>query len=156
MPLSQWLASVVMRVTKGTLAAKDSRMKLVNEMFGAVCSWAIFKVWLCLRFVHRSSLSSSLPGRNNGSKRLSPPEWSKLSGLRNVRFSLTIVLERSCHHKIYTARNINIFYSLLWLIVPMMISVASFFTYVMTGHQLSVSTAFTVGSCSVDPLGNHL
>ncbi|KAF8580919.1 multidrug resistance-associated ABC transporter [Ramaria rubella] len=40
-------------------------------------------------------------------------------------------------------RNASICYSMLWLVVPNMISAASFFVYIYTGHELSVSTAFT-------------
>jgi hypothetical protein len=35
-PLSRFLASMVKRNTKGILASKDERMKLLNEMFGSV------------------------------------------------------------------------------------------------------------------------
>lgn len=76
-PMSQLLAKMVMRITKGTLAAKDSRMKLVNEMFGAVCGWRVYIVCGCLRFVSRSSLSSSSLGRISGSKKSSKPDRSK-------------------------------------------------------------------------------
>ena len=47
----------------------------------------------------------------------------------------------------YPARNVNIYYGLLWGLVPTLIAISSFFTYVITGHVLSVSVAFTVRPC---------
>ena len=36
LPLSKLLADQVMKINKGSLAAKDERMKMVDEMFGSV------------------------------------------------------------------------------------------------------------------------
>ena len=33
---------------------------------------------------------------------------------------------------------------LLWTCAPILVSIISFFTFVVTGHELSVSVAFTV------------
>ncbi|KAF8587167.1 multidrug resistance-associated ABC transporter [Ramaria rubella] len=40
-------------------------------------------------------------------------------------------------------RTINICHSLLWLLIPNMISVVSFLVFILNGHELSVSVAFT-------------
>jgi hypothetical protein len=50
-PASQHLAAAVTRLTKGTLAAKDARMKLVDEMFGAVSSRCILSFDACSKSV---------------------------------------------------------------------------------------------------------
>ena len=69
----------------------------------------------------------------------------ELQWFRKCKFIILLsFLDYIC---VYTARNINICYSLLWLLVPIVISVTSFFTFVITGHQLSVSVAFTVCPC---------
>ncbi|KAF8581299.1 multidrug resistance-associated ABC transporter [Ramaria rubella] len=105
-PLSQLLANWVMRITKGTLAAKDKRMKLINEMFGSI-KFIKFFAW--------------------------EGQWiKKVMEARKVEMKW---LKKS--------RNASIFYSMLWLVIPNMISGASFFVYIYTGHELSVSIAFT-------------
>ena len=38
----------------------------------------------------------------------------------------------------------NIYFAILWASVPILISVISLTTFVMTGHELTVPTAFTV------------
>ena len=41
------------------------------------------------------------------------------------------------------ARINNLMFTVLWSCVPILVSVVSFATYVASGHQLTVSTAFT-------------
>jgi uncharacterized membrane protein YdbT with pleckstrin-like domain len=44
------------------------------------------------------------------------------------------------------ARINSILFYLLWTCAPILVSVISFFTYVMLGHELTISVAFTVCS----------
>ncbi|KAF8957708.1 ABC transporter type 1, transmembrane domain-containing protein [Flammula alnicola] len=41
------------------------------------------------------------------------------------------------------ARVNSVVFNLLWSCAPVLVSIIAFFTYVMTGHQLTISTAFT-------------
>lgn len=43
-----------------------------------------------------------------------------------------------------SARINNVMFYLLWTCAPILISIISFFTFVMQGNQLTISVAFTV------------
>ena len=45
-----------------------------------------------------------------------------------------------------TARTNSVLFSLIWSLAPIFISVTAFFVYVMLGNELTIGTAFTVGS----------
>lgn len=38
----------------------------------------------------------------------------------------------------------SVCFSLIWICAPILVSVTSFFVYVLRGHELTVGTAFTV------------
>ena len=42
------------------------------------------------------------------------------------------------------ARINSVIFTFLWACAPILVSIAAFFAYVMSGHQLTISTAFTV------------
>jgi len=44
------------------------------------------------------------------------------------------------------ARINSVLFNLLWSSAPILVSIISFMTYVMRGHQLTISKAFTVRS----------
>jgi len=142
LPASQYLTSIVMRLTKGTLAAKDARMKLVNEMFGSVSRLRSSTVGSCAD-PGRSNSLSFLHGKTGGSRRSWMRGWSKSSGSRKVSYTVcgVVVIVHPLHS---TDRNVNVIYGFVWQLVPTLVSVASFLAFVLTGHELPVSVAFTV------------
>ena len=66
------------------------------------------------------------------------------------RMSVGSTFMASCAHSLSGQIN-QVMFSSLWRTAHILISVVSFLTYVMTGHELTISVAFTVNE--LDPLG---
>ncbi|KAF8518374.1 hypothetical protein BU17DRAFT_90966 [Hysterangium stoloniferum] len=123
LPLSKLLADAVMRINKGMLAAKDERMKVIDEMFGSI-KFIKFFAW------EPQWIKKAMKARMVEMKWLKQGEFSFCISARKILISVE-------------ARNVNVMYSLLWVLVPSTISVVSFLVFILLGNTLTVSVAFT-------------
>ncbi|KAJ6497501.1 hypothetical protein C8R45DRAFT_898828 [Mycena sanguinolenta] len=105
-PLNSYLSRRSIRIQKGVLKAKDTRMGVLNELIAAV-KFIKFFAW------EQRWIDRALKARE------AEIQWMIKARINSVGF--------------YT----------LWVTAPIFISVISFFTYVMLGNQLTISTAFT-------------
>ncbi|KAJ6593252.1 multidrug resistance-associated ABC transporter [Mycena capillaripes] len=121
-PLNSYLSNQSVRIQKGWLKAKDARMGVLTEL--------------------DNFAFANLLGLNN----------SRLIG--SVKFIKLFAWEQRWIDRALKARNEEIkwmtrarlngaAFGLLWVTAPILISIVSFFTYVMLGNQLTISTAFT-------------
>ena len=144
-PLNTFLTRRSVRIQKGQLAARDKRMGVLSELIKAVSSPVSF-VWTCnISLWGKSNLSNFLPGRRSGLVRLWTLERSKWSGWSKVCGYIPICASFLADGKNMLARINSVLFNLLWSSAPILVSIISFMTYVMRGHQLTISKAFTVG-----------
>jgi len=141
-PLNNILSRRSVRIQKGILAARDKRMGVLNELIGAVRMVSVsgFQVWF--DFWHRSSSSSFSLGRMAGSSVHSMPGIMRCNGWSNVQLSPIGGFPGSYY--VFVARLNSVMFYVLWSCAPILVSITSFFVYVLQGNVLDVSTAFTV------------
>lgn len=56
--------------------------------------------------------------------------------------------------RLSVARVNSVMFYVLWMCAPILVSIISFFTYVMLGNELTVSVAFTVSYLLFTVIGN--
>ncbi|KAJ6491631.1 hypothetical protein C8R47DRAFT_1214434 [Mycena vitilis] len=105
-PLNSYLSKRSVRIQKGVLKAKDTRMGVLTELIGSV-KFIKFFAW------EQQWIDRALKARNEEMK------WMIKARINGVGFYC------------------------LWITAPILISVISFFTFVMLGNKLTISTAFT-------------
>ncbi|KAG6908490.1 hypothetical protein DXG01_004424 [Tephrocybe rancida] len=124
-PLNSYIARSSIRIQKGLLAARDRRMGVLSEMIGAV-RFIKFFAWEG-RWVERV-----MEMRGEEMRWMVKGMWE----------FLLIVTSRA--DEMTTIAQVNsVAFSLLWTSAPILISIISFFVYVMQGNELTISTAFT-------------
>ncbi|KAJ7655558.1 hypothetical protein DFH06DRAFT_1200413 [Mycena polygramma] len=105
-PLNSYLSKRSVRIQKGVLKARDTRMGVLTELIGSV-KFIKFFAW------EQQWIDRALKARNEEMK------WMIKARINGVGFYC------------------------LWITTPILISVISFFTFVMLGNKLTISTAFT-------------
>ena len=144
-PLNSYMMKRSIRIQKGASTSRDKRMAVINELVGAVRSPSMVKRELSLyNFcfdidqIHQVlCMGGSVDPTRNGCEGC---------GVEVARKMFAVILFASFQRSLisYSARTNSVMFSLLWTLSPILVSVVGFFTYVIQGNVLTVSTAFTV------------
>jgi hypothetical protein len=109
------------------LAARDKRMGVLNELIGAV-KFIKFFAW------EEKWIQRALDAREFELK------WM-IKGRSKSTFGYSLNID-----VYFFSSNKFGFIHLLWICAPILVSIISFFTYIMLGNELTISVAFTVCS----------
>lgn len=123
-PLNTYVTKRAFSIRKGLMSTRDKRMAVLTELIGAV----------------------RLPSHS-----LVRPPADPLQ----VKFIKFFAWEERWIQRAMDAREVEmrwmiksrvnmVFFALIWIIAPILVSVIAFATFVLTGGELSVSIAFTV------------
>ncbi|KAJ7725660.1 hypothetical protein DFH07DRAFT_1002530 [Mycena maculata] len=126
-PLNSYFSRRGIRIYQGVLKANDVRMGVLNELISAV-KFVKFFAW------EQRWIDRALNARNEEIKRLVK------SHINDIGFQMYFIYLSYCGLFGSTGDS-------LWISGPVFISVISFFTYVMLGHELTISKAFTTRIC---------
>jgi len=129
-PLNNFLASRSVRINQGTLAARDARMGVLNELIGAV-KFIKFFAW------EDKWIDRAMEARGKEMDWMVKCKSCQDSSLNHANSLETL------------ARINSVLFYTLWTTAPILVSITSFSVYVMTGNVLTVSTAFTVCLCPI-------
>jgi ABC-type multidrug transport system fused ATPase/permease subunit len=122
-PINHWVTKQSLAIQKGTLAARDKRMGVVNELIGAI------------KFIVSPVSTAACDQKLTERQKFFAWEDRWIDRALDARAAeLRWMLK---------ARTNNIVFSAIWAIAPSLVSLTSFATFVTLGGKLDVATAFT-------------
>ncbi|KAF7982635.1 hypothetical protein HWV62_27065 [Athelia sp. TMB] len=123
-PINSFITKRAVKIQKGASVARDKRMQLVNELIGAVRVFKASSIYAMALTFAKIKFVKFFAWEGRWIERVMGARKNELSWLIKSRIN-------------------SVFFHLAFTFSPVLVAVVSFWVYILSGHEMTISIAFT-------------